>query len=115
MVGVEVAADAQLLHLDFLRAPALGCPDERMVPRSIEVVDIRRVDPELAGEVLAVEHRRLLPTGPVEPREIRERERHLPAVGAGGRRTAPLRGRRSRDRTHQQTGDDRRPQLLTYE
>ena len=53
VVVVEVAADAQLLDLHLVGAAGLAGAVESVVLGMVEVVDVVRVDTELAGEVLA--------------------------------------------------------------
>ena len=72
---MEVAADPQLLDLELAGAAALRAPDQGVVLRVVEVVDVAGVDPELAGEDLRVERRVLGPRVAVEPCEVGEGER----------------------------------------
>src|SRR5260370_10358112 len=71
---VEVAADAELLHLEFVGAAALGSADERVIDGVREVEDIAGIGPELPGEGLAVEGRFLGARVAIQPGEIGESE-----------------------------------------
>ena len=47
VVVVEVAADAELLHLNLLVRPLSDDPVERVIVRMVEVVDVVHVDADL--------------------------------------------------------------------
>src|SRR6185295_12090293 len=64
-----------LLHLDLVRTAGLGRAVDRVVFRMVEVVDVVRVQAELAGEVFRVEDRLGLTAVAVQPREVGECER----------------------------------------
>ena len=83
VLGVEIATDPELLNLHLAGAPALAGPDEGVVGRAVEVADVRGVEPELAREVLRVEHRRVLPGIALKPGKIGERERRRGRRGIG--------------------------------
>ena len=87
VLAMEVAADAELLHLQLARSSGLRRADERVVRRIVEVPDEARVGAELAREVLGIDRRVGRARVAVEPGEVAERER----IGllAGGVDAAP--------------------------
>ena len=79
IVIVKVAAETDLLDLEFARAELLGRAVDGVILRMIRVVQVVRIEANLRGEKLRVEDRRSFPAGAVHPADVADvrQWRHL--------------------------------------
>ena len=72
---MEIATDADLLHLDFSGTEALGRAHDCMVVRLIEIFHVVRIEAHLGSKELRVEDRVFVARRAIEPCEVAVGER----------------------------------------
>src|SRR5271166_3943576 len=73
---MEVPADADLLHLDFISPKDFSRAAKSVVSGMIEVLNVISVEPNFRGEELGISHRVFIARSAVEPSPVGIGERH---------------------------------------